>query len=127
MTSAGNSVSRVPIEIEIIGKGAMACELTRHTAPLTCSALLKNLPFENLAHNLKGDFVYVESKLIIGSEKPRSAFKQGELGYLTSNGAVCIFLRDSTAHKMNLIGRVTKNLELARSIEPGDSIIVRPA
>ena len=125
MTSGGNSVSRIPIYIVIKGKGTLTCELTRHTAPLTCSSILKGLPFENLAHRLKGDFVYVESGLVIGAEKQRTSFRAGELGYMTANGAVCIFLKDCSGYKMNVIGRVIENLELANAVESGDTIQVK--
>ena len=121
----GESVSRFLIEIEIVGKGVLLCELTRHTAPLTCSALLKNLPIEDRVHRLGDSIVYAESKLSIGPEKQRASFNQRDVAFLTSNGSICVFLKYTIGYKMNLIGQVTKNFELASSTQPGDTMKIR--
>jgi hypothetical protein len=129
MGSEVQSVSRFPLEIEIPGKGVVTCELTRHTAPLTCSIILKNLPIQDRVHRMGSDFVYAESKLVIGPEKQRASFKRGEIGLMTSNGAVCVFLKDvssgGSSYKMNLIGHVTQDLEVIESTRPGDTMLVR--
>ena len=125
MSAAGQSVSRFNMEIEIASKGVTAFELTRHTAPLTCSTILKNLPFQDRAHRLADDFIYAESKLVIGPEKQRASFKQGDVAFMTSNGSICVFLKETNGYKMNLIGRVTNNFELLKSIRPGDTMLIR--
>ena len=119
------SVSRIRVEISIGNKGIMTAELARHLAPLTCSALLKAMPFEERIHKYGDSFLYVESKLVIGSEKQKAIFKQGDVAYMTSNGAVCFFLKDSPSPKLNPIGHIVSNLELLNSVGPGDVATIK--
>ena len=124
MNGAG-SVSRLELQIEIPGKGSIQCEFVRHLAPTTCRALLNALPIQGRVHSFGDQFAYFETGLIIGSEKQRSQFVRGEMGLLVSNASVCIFLKDTHSQPMNPLGRITKNLELAESIGPGDVMILR--
>jgi len=129
MTAASFSgtVSRINIEILIRDKGIITAELARHLAPLTCSALLKGLPVEDRIHRFADKFYYIETRLTIGAEKQRTAFKRGDLAYMTSNASVCFFLREGVTPPLNPIGYVTSNIELLESTTPGDVVsITRP-
>jgi predicted aconitase with swiveling domain len=66
--SAG-SVSRLKIAIEIEEKGSALAELVRHLAPLTTGAILKSLPLQDRVHRYADNFVYIETRLMIGAEK----------------------------------------------------------
>jgi uncharacterized protein len=84
------------------------------------------LPLKDRIHKLGGNLVYIETGLTIGAEKQRSRFKRGEMAYLTSNGSVCIFVKDSAPiPAMNPIGVVKSNLHLAESVQTGDVMILR--
>lgn len=84
------------------------------------------LPLKDRIHKLGEYLVYIETGLTIGAEKQRSRFKRGEMAYLTSNGSVCIFVKDSAPiPAMNPIGVVKSNLHLAESVQTGDIMILR--
>lgn len=124
MQPAG-SVSRFKLEIDVSNRGSASCELVRHLAPLTSGAILKNLPLQDRVHRYADKFAYIETGLVIGAEKQRSQFKRGEMGYLTSNGSICVFFQNSSVQPMNALGVVTSNLELIESSRPGDVLVIR--
>ena len=119
-TSGPGSVSRVPLEIEIVGREAISCEFVRHLAPITARSILTSLPLQGLVHRFGNIFVYFETGLVIGPEKQRTRFKRGDLGLLVSNGSICIFLEDSNAQPMNPLGSITGDLSPIQSLRPGD-------
>ncbi|MEO9319736.1 MAG: cyclophilin-like fold protein [Nitrososphaera sp.] len=122
------SVSRIRVEIEVRGRGIIQAELARHLAPLTCSALLKSMPVEGRIHRFSDSFLYAESGLIIGAEKQRSKFKRGDLAYMTSNGAVCMFVKDaSIMQSLNPIGYLRTNIEILDSVQAGDVAVIKKA
>ena len=112
--------------MEISNKGLVECEIIRHLAPITSKIILKGLPLKGRLHRLGENLVYIETGLTIGAEKQRSLFKRGEMAYLTSNGSLCIFVKDSgPIYAMNPIGVVRSNLHLAESAQRGDVMILR--
>ena len=124
-TSGAGSVSRLELQIEIPGKGAILCELVRHLAPTTSRTILNNLPIQGRVHTFRDQFVYFETGLVMGSEKQRSQFIRGDIGLLVSNGSICIFLKDTRGQPMNPLGRITGDLELVESIRPGDTMVLK--
>ncbi|MEM3084014.1 MAG: cyclophilin-like fold protein [Nitrososphaerales archaeon] len=120
------SVSRTRLLLELKGKGICECELARHLAPLTVGTLLRSIPVEGRAHHFEDKFVYFETGLTIGAEKQKSDFKRGDIGFMISNGSICVFLKDvSVTTNMNPIGRVIANIELIESSAPGDVLLLR--
>jgi hypothetical protein len=119
------SVSRVMLVAEVTGKGLAECELVRHLAPLTTSALLKGFPVQDRVHRLEDKFVYIETGLVIGAEKSKTQFRRGDLAFLPSNGAICFVLKDCMAQPMNIIGRVVNNVEIIENVQAGDVITLR--
>lgn len=122
---AAGSVSRVRLVAEIAGKGSAECELVRHLAPLTTSALLKGLPVQDRVHRLEDKFVYIETGLVIGAEKAKTHFKRGDLAFLPSNGAVCFVIKDCTTQAMNAVGKIVDNIEAIEGVQAGDVIAVK--
>lgn len=120
-----NTVSRVPIEIEVIGKGSAQCELVRHLAPLTSKAILSGLPLQGLAHRYSDSFVYFETGLVLGAEKQRASFKRGEIGFMVANGSIAVFLKDTTSQPMNPLGRINSDLETVESAKAGDVMVLK--
>ncbi len=121
-----NTVSRIPLILEISNKGVVQCEIIRHLCPITTKLILNGLPLKDRIHKLQGALVYMETGLIIGAEKQRSRFRRGEMAYLTSNGSVCIFVKDCPAiSTMNPIGVITSNLRIVESAQTGDVMILR--
>src|SRR5690606_12582903 len=122
---AAGSVSRLRIELEVVNKGSAQAELVRHLAPVTCSAILKGLPLQDRVHRYADKFVYIETGLVIGPEKQRTQFKKGDIAFLTSNGSICVFLQDATLQPMNPIGKISDNINIVESSQPGDVMIVK--
>ncbi|AIF84248.1 hypothetical protein NTE_02194 [Candidatus Nitrososphaera evergladensis SR1] len=125
MQATGGSVSRVRLVAEVAGKGSAECELVRHLAPLTTSALLKGLPVQDRVHRLEDKFVYIETGLVIGAEKAKTQFKRGDLAFLPSNGAICFIIKDCTTQAMNAIGKIVNNMEIVEDVQTGDVIAVK--
>lgn len=122
---AAGSVSRVRLAAEVAGKGSAECELVRHLAPLTTSALLKGLPVQDRVHRLEDKFVYIETGLVIGAEKTRTQFKRGDLAFLPSNGAICFIVKDCTTQAMNAVGKIVSNIKVIEGVQAGDVIAVK--
>jgi hypothetical protein len=121
-----NTVSRIPLILEISNKGVVECEIIRHLSPITTKLILNGLPLKDRIHKLQGALVYMETGLIIGAEKQRSRFRRGEMAYLTANGSVCIFIKDCSAiSTMNPIGLIRSNLQILESAQTGDVMILR--
>lgn len=110
---------------EVAGKGSAECELVRHLAPLTTSALLKGLPVQDRVHRLEDKFVYIETGLVIGAEKTRTQFKRGDLAFLPSNGAICFIVKDCTTQAMNAVGKIVSNIKVIEGVQAGDVIAVK--
>ena len=123
--NSSRSVSRFPIILEILNKGSAQCELIRHLSPLTVATILKGLPLQDRIHKFEDKLVYIETGLTIGAEKQKTKFMRGDVAYMTSNGSICIFIKDSSYRPMNPIGIVKSNLELIESIQIGDIMILK--
>ena len=120
------SVSRVRLLAEILGKGiSIECELVRHLAPITTSALLRALPVQDRVHRLVDKFVYMETGLVLGAEKSKTQFSRGDLAFLPSNGAVCFVIKTCKTQSMNLIGKVVNNIEALEGVQTGDVVAIK--
>jgi hypothetical protein len=119
------SVSRIRLTAEVSGKGSAACELVRHLAPITVSALLRGLPVQDRVHRFEDKFIYIETGLVVGAEKSKTQFRRGDLAFLPSNGAVCFVVKDCTTQAMNLMGRIVENIEALEGAQAGDVIAVK--
>jgi uncharacterized protein len=123
MTNIG-SISRLPVTLEITNKGFAECEMIRHLSPVSVGMILKRLPLQDRIHKFADKLVYIETGLTIGSEKQKSRFKRGDMAYMTSNGSICIFIKDSSVMPMNPIGVVKSNLEIIEATRAGDIMIL---
>lgn len=119
------SVSRLKLELEVANKGSAQAELVRHLAPVTCGAILKGLPLQDRVHRYADKFVYIETGLVIGAEKQRTQFRRGDIAFLTSNGSICVFVQDATVQPMNPVGKISNNIGVVESSQPGDVMIVK--
>jgi len=124
MTNAG-SISRLPVTLEISNKGFAQCEMIRHLSPLSVGMILKRLPLQDRVHKFADKLVYIETGLTIGAEKQKTKFKRGDMAYMTSNGSICIFIKDSLVTPMNAIGIVKSNLEIIQYTQTGDIMILK--
>ena len=119
-----SSVSRVPVKFFIATVGEVEGELVRHLAPRTVDAIVKRLPIEGRAALWKEE-VYFEIPVKMGEEKARSKVEKGDLAFWPMGNALCVFYGESQPYSpVNIVGRVTKNLELFERVKSGSVIRV---
>lgn len=119
-----NSISRIPVKLSIENSGDAEGELIRHLAPRTVDAIAKKLPFDGRAAVWKEE-VYFEIPVTMGDEKARSTVNKGDLAYWPMGRALCVFYGDSQPYSpVNIVGKVTKNLELFANVKSGSVIRV---
>jgi hypothetical protein len=118
------SVSRIPIRIVIEGVGDAEGELVRIRAPRTVDAITRALPIEGMAALWKEE-VYFDIPVKIGSEKASASVEKGVLAYWPMGNAFCIFWGETQPYSpVNIIGNVTKNLELFERVGSGTKILL---
>ena len=119
------SVSRIPIKIIIEGIGEANAELVRIRSPRTTDAIIRELPIEGMAA-LWQDEVYFNNPVKMGNEKSSSKVDQGDLAYWPMGSAFCIFWGKTQPYSpVNILGKVTKNLELFEKVKSGTKIIIK--
>ena len=119
-----SSVSRIPIKFIIATVGESEGELIRHLAPRTVDAIVKKLPLEGRAALWKEE-VYFEIPVRMGEEKARSKVAKGDLAFWPMGNALCVFYGESQPYSpVNIVGKVTKNLELFERVKSGSVIRV---
>ena len=122
-----NSVSRIHVVFEAVGRGKIVLELVRHLSPITFSNIIKSIPISGRLHFLERNIGYVETGLILGAEKQKSIFKRGELGFMISNGSICVVLQSIKGINMNHIGHCVEDPLLLDSIDSSEIIFINPA
>jgi len=118
------SVSRIPIKFTIEGVGEAEGELIRHLAPRTVDAIAKKLPMEGRAA-LWEEEVYFEIPVKMGKEKAEPTVERGAIAYWPMGNALCIFYGESQPYSpVNIVGQVTKSLELFGRVKSGTKIVI---
>jgi hypothetical protein len=118
------SVSRIPIKLIIEGLGEAEGELVRIRSPRTVDAITRVLPIEGMAA-LWQEEVYFDIPVKMGSEKASPTVEKGTLAYWPMGKAFCIFWGGTQPYSpVNIIGNVTKNLDLFERVKSGTKIIV---
>lgn len=118
------SISRIPVRFVIEGVGEVEGELVRYLAPRTVDALIRRLPIEGRAA-LWQEEVYFEVPVKMGEEKAKSTVEKGTIAYWPMGNALCIFHGESQPYSpVNIVGNITKNLELVRQVRSGTKIRV---
>ena len=118
------SVSRIPIKFIIQGIGNAEGELIRIRSPRTTDAILRVLPIEGMSALWQQE-VYFDIPVKMGIEKASPKVKKGDLAYWPMGSAFCIFWGDTQPYSpVNIIGKVTQNLELFEQVKSGTKIII---
>ena len=117
------SISRIPIKFVIEGfEEAAEGEFVRYLAPRTIEAIMKKMPFEGRAALWKEE-VYFEIPIQMGGEKSKSTVKKGTIAYWPMGSALCIFYNSSQPYSpVNILGNITKNLQLFTKVKSGTKI-----
>ena len=118
------SVSRIPIRFIIEGVGKAEGELVRIRSPRTTDAIIKALPIEGMSA-LWQEEIYFDIPVKMGNEKQSPTVKKGDLAYWPMGAAFCIFWGETQPYSpVNIIGKVTKNLEMFEKVKSGTKIII---
>ena len=117
-------VTRYRIRLIAEGHGEAEGELVRFQSPMTVDKLAKALPFEGRAAKWKEE-VYFETPVKQGSEKPRPKVEVGTMAYWPMGSALCIFYGPTDPYSpVNVVGKITSDLEMFRTLKSGTKIRV---
>ena len=118
------SVSRIPIRLIIDGVGNAEGELVRIRSPRTVDAILRGLPIEGRSA-LWQEEVYFEITIKMGNEKSSPTVERGDIAYWPMGSAFCIFWGETQPYSpVNMLGKITKNLELFEKVKSGTKITI---
>jgi len=124
MTSEETEISRVKVKFMIEGLGEAEGELVRFLSPRTIDMIVRKLPLEGRAALYKEE-VYFEIPVKMGEEKAKAAVEKGTIAFWPMGSAICIFYGDSQPYSpVNILGKMTKNLELFGQTKSGAKIRV---
>jgi len=119
-----DEVSSYKVRFIAESHGEAEGELVRFTSPMTVDNLAKALPFEGRAARWKEE-VYFETPVKMGSEKAKSRVEVGTLAYWPMGSALCVFYGPTDPYSpVNVVGKITANLEMFRSLKSGTKIRV---
>lgn len=120
----GKNISRIKIKFIIEGLGEAEGELVRFLAPRTINQVLKELPIAGRAAVWKEE-VYFETPMKMGKEKSKNKVAKGTIAFWPMGNALCIFYGESQPYSpVNVVGKITKNLELIKQVRSGSQIRV---
>jgi hypothetical protein len=117
-------ISRVKVRFLLESVGEAEGELVRFLAPRTVDTIVRKLPVEGRAALWKEE-VYFEIPVKIGEEKAKPTVETGTIAFWPMGSALCVFFGDSQPYSsVNVLGKITKNLELFRQVKSGSTIQV---
>ena len=117
-------ISRVKVRFLIEGVGEAEGELVRFLAPRTVDTIVRKLPMEGRAALWKEE-VYFEIPVKIGEEKAKPTVETGAIAFWPMGSALCVFFGESQPYSpVNVLGSITKNLELFKQVKSGATIKV---
>lgn len=117
-------ISRVKVKFIIAGLGEAEGELVRFLAPRTIDTIVRKLPVEGRVALWKEE-VYFEIPVKIGEEKAKPNVETGAIAFWPMGSALCVFYGQSQPYSsVNILGKITKNLELFKQVKSGAIIKV---
>ena len=120
-------VTRYKVRLIAEPYGQAEGELIRFQSPMTVDNLANALPFEGRAARWKEE-VYFETPVKMGTEKAKDRVEVGMMAYWPMGSALCIFYGPTIPYSpVNIVGKVTSNLELFRTLKSGTKIRVEKA
>lgn len=118
------SITRVPIKFIIENTGEAEGELIRHLSPRTVDGITRAMPIEGRAALWKEE-VYFQIPIRMGEEKSKPKVEKGIIAYWPMGNSLCIFYGETQPYSpVNILGQVTKNLEVFVEIKSGTRIKV---
>jgi hypothetical protein len=124
MSEEETAISRIKIKFIIEELGETEGELVRFLAPRTIDALVRKFPIEGRAALWKEE-VYFETPIKMGEEKAKDTVERGVIAFWPMGSAICVFYGESQPYSpVNVLGKITKNLELFKQVKSGTKIRV---
>lgn len=124
MSSEEAEISRIKIKFIIEGLGEAEGELIRFLAPRTIDMMVRKLPIEGRAALWKEE-IYFETPIKMGEEKAKGTVEKGTIAFWPMGSAICVFYGESQPYSpVNILGKITGNLELFKQIKSGTKIRV---
>jgi len=124
MSGEEAEISRTKIKFVVEGLGEVEGELVRFLAPRTVDMIVRKLPIEGRAALWKEE-VYFETPIKMGEEKAKGTVEKGTIAFWPMGSAICIFYGESQPYSpVNILGKITKNLELFSMVRSGTKIRV---
>ena len=125
MSGENTEVSRVRVKFTIEALGEAEGELVRFLAPRTVDMIVRKLPLEGRAALWKEE-VYFETSIKMGEEKAKANVENGTIAFWPMGSAICIFHGETQPYSpVNVLGKITKNLELFKQVKSGTKIRVK--
>ena len=119
------SVSRINIVLEIIGKSKISCQLFRHLSPKTVGIISRSMPIQENAHHIGTSIVYLGTRVDSGIERRRTNFKKGDIAFLPTGGCICFCTSDiNSGQPMTPIGKIITNIENFTEVKTGDILLL---
>lgn len=123
-TDEKTEISRIKIKFIIESLGETEGELVRFLAPRTVDMIARKLPIEGRAALWKEE-VYFETPIKMGEEKAKPTVEKGTIAFWPMGSAICIFYGNTQPYSpVNILGKMTKNLELFQKVKSGTKIRV---
>jgi hypothetical protein len=117
-------ISRVRVKFAIEGFGEAEGELVRFLAPRTIDMIVRKLPIEGRAAVWKEE-IYFETPIKMGEEKAKAIVENGTIAFWPMGSAICVFHGETQPYSpVNILGKVTRNLELFKQVKSGTKIRV---
>ena len=124
MSNENTEISRIKVKFTIEALGEAEGELVRFLAPRTINMIVRKLPLEGRAALWKEE-VYFETPITMGEEKAKGTVENGTIAFWPMGSAICIFYGESQPYSpVNILGKITKNLELFKQVKSGTKIRV---
>ena len=124
MSGEETEISRIKVRFVIEGLGEAEGEFVRFLAPRTIDMIVRKLPIEGRAALWKEE-VYFETPIKMGEEKAKGNVEKGTIAFWPMGSAICIFYGESQPYSpVNVLGKITKNLELFQQLKSGTKIRV---
>jgi hypothetical protein len=124
MSSEETEISRIKIKFTIEGVGEAEGELVRFMSPRTIDMIVRKLPIEGRAALWKEE-TYFETPIKMGEEKAKPTVEKGTIAFWPMGSAICIFYGETQPYSpVNILGKITKNLELFGQLKSGTKIRV---
>ena len=117
------SVSKVECKAVIRGKGEVKFDIFKHLAPVTVSAILRELPINARVTIYPRAMICLLTGIKAGVEKQRFEFTKGDIAFLPANGSLCFFLANAKSQSpLNPIGKLEVDLGVLSGLSAGDTM-----